>query len=144
MSQIIQSFEQHYMLGIDSMDETHKEFVEMVNLLSTLKGKAFAQQFIALFKHTNAHFSAENELMEKHKFPAIREHIDEHQRILGDLNKLEKKVRSGSTMMAKAYVNEQLPSWFDLHAKTMDSALAAHLKGQDIFKAEHPSVHLHL
>jgi hemerythrin len=48
--------------------------------------------------------------------------------VLGELNRFAQKVTTGSILMGRAYVVEQLPSWFDLHAKTMDSALAAHLK----------------
>jgi len=34
--------------------------------------------------------------------------------------------------MGRAYVTQQLPGWFDLHAVTMDSALAAHLKSMKV------------
>jgi hypothetical protein len=37
-------------------------------------------------------------------------------------------VERGRTTLARAYLCEQIPAWFALHAVTMDSALAAHLK----------------
>jgi hemerythrin len=65
-------------------------------------------------------------------FPAISEHASDHQRVLGELARFEKRVVAGSTAMARAYIREQLPHWFDLHIKTMDSALAAHLKNSQL------------
>ena len=58
--------------------------------------------------------------------------MDEHLRVLGDLNRLQKKVNEGNIVMAKAFVTQQLTAWFDLHAKTMDSALAAHIKATEV------------
>lgn len=132
MAALIEAFEQRYLLGIASMDDTHREFVELVNRLGVAAKAEFIQCFDELFIHTQAHFEQENRLMQASGFPAIREHTDEHQRILGELNRFSHKVASGSIMMGKAYVTQQLPQWFDLHAKTMDSALASHLKTKDI------------
>ena len=128
MTALIEAFEQRYLLGISTMDDTHREFVDLVNRLGVATKAEFIQLFAELFTHTQTHFEQENRLMEVSGFPAIREHTDEHQRILGELNRFSEKVSTGSIMMGKAYVTQQLPQWFDLHAKTMDSALAAHLK----------------
>jgi hemerythrin-like metal-binding protein len=132
MSALIEAFEQRYLLGIADMDETHREFVDLVNRLGVAPKAEFMRLFEELFSHTQAHFENENRLMEASGFPAMREHSDEHQRILGELNRFSQKVATGSIMMGKAYVTQQLPQWFDLHAKTMDSALAAHLKSEKV------------
>jgi hemerythrin len=131
MNQLINPDDPHYMLGVDSMDETHVEFIELVNALGNAKEKAgFITLFSKLVKHTEAHFGSESELMEKTDFPAIREHNDEHQRLLGELHRFALKVNLGSIIVARAYVQERLPDWFKLHAASMDSALAAHIKSQ--------------
>jgi hypothetical protein len=39
------------------------------------------------------------------------------------------KLAKGSTALPRAYVREQLPHWFSLHASTMDSALVAQING---------------
>jgi hemerythrin-like metal-binding protein len=132
MATLIEAFEERYLLGISSMDDTHREFVDLVNRLGMAPKAEFIQLFGELFTHTQSHFEQENRLMRESGFPAIREHTDEHQRILGELNRFSQKVATGSIMMGKAYVTQQLPQWFDLHAKTMDSALAAHLKSKEI------------
>lgn len=118
-----------YVLGVDSMDDTHQEFIELVNQLGAAGDKAtFVSLFAELVEHTKAHFAAENKLMAETGFPAILEHEADHLRVLGQLHRFAQKVAAGSTMMGRAYVKEQLPDWFNLHAATMDSALAAHIK----------------
>lgn len=116
-----------YKLGVSRMDETHQEFIDLVNKLGIASKAEFSLLFEQLLEHTEKHFADENQLMQTTGFPAIREHIGEHQRILGDLHRIGRQVINGSTLLARAYVKEHLPSWFDLHARTMDSALAAHV-----------------
>ncbi|MES9909064.1 MAG: hemerythrin domain-containing protein [Candidatus Thiodiazotropha sp.] len=132
MPDLIVPTDPRYQLGVASMDETHQEFIELVNK----SAKADKEQFILIFEqlveHTKAHFSAENRLMEETGFHAILEHKNEHLRVLGELNRIGQKVAAGSILMGRAYVKEQLPGWFDLHAITMDSALAAHIRSSRV------------
>ncbi len=111
------------------MDQTHAEFIQLVNRLGQASKADFPDLFHQLVQHTEAHFAAENELMACSGFPALREHQDEHLRVLGDLHRFANRLNQGSDLFARAYINEQAPQWFDLHARTMDSALAAHLNG---------------
>ena len=117
-------------LGLAEMDETHREFAELVNTLAEAKGKAFEGLFNQLCDHTQQHFQNEKELMLQSPFPAFAEHEAEHQRILGELAQYRRRVNKGAIPFARAYVTERLPEWFHLHLATMDSALAFHLKGQ--------------
>jgi hemerythrin-like metal-binding protein len=129
---LIEAFEQRYVLGNPGMDQTHREFVDLVNLLESADRAAFVDGYAHLLAHTEAHFEAERTLMQKTGFPAQREHTDEHQRVVGELRRIGRKVASGSLTLARAYVREQLPAWFDLHAVTMDSALAAHIRQSSV------------
>ncbi len=128
MGTLIDGFEQRYLLGMEEMDENHRTFTMLVNRL----GRAGKEEFMALFSelliHTKEHFSQEDQWMEASGFPAIREHRDEHLRILGELDRFAQRVATGSVFMGRSYVTQQLPQWFDLHFRTMDSALAFHLK----------------
>ncbi|MEW8525780.1 MAG: hemerythrin family protein [Candidatus Thiodiazotropha endolucinida] len=128
MTLLIDPGNPRYYLEIDSMDKTHLEFIELVNKLGSADRETFSTLFEQLVDHTNAHFKAEKELMQESGFPAISEHMGEHERILGDLNRMQSRVTQGNSLLPRAYVKDHLPGWFDLHAQTMDSALAAHLK----------------
>ncbi len=120
-------WQQKYLMNNESMDQTHKEFIELVEQLNSAKGEAFIALFHSLKAHTKAHFDMEQQWMEGSKFTSIAEHKDDHQRILGELNQMEKRLRPATLPLVKAWASERLPQWFDLHVATMDSALAAHL-----------------
>jgi hemerythrin-like metal-binding protein len=110
------------------MDATHAEFAALLNRLGeTPDAAAFMAGFAALVAHTERHFAAEDLLMVESRFPALGEHRSEHLRVLGQLRQIDERVQRGRLQMGREYIRE-LPAWFDLHAATMDSALAAHLK----------------
>lgn len=122
-------------LGVAEMDRTHDEFLSLVAGLQLASKNQFVALFSALVDHTKRHFEDELKLMENTKFPAIKEHREEHVRVLSDLKKMNESIAKGSTLFAKAYVSQQLPSWFNLHLSTMDAALAKHVK--EVEKEEH-------
>ncbi len=125
---LIAEVDRHYRLGVEDMDQVHREFADLVNALEQADKPAFAAGFGRLLAHTEAHFAAEEARMAASAFPATAEHRADHQRVLGDLHRFARQVARGRTAMARAYLREQIPAWFSLHAATMDSALAAHLK----------------
>lgn len=117
-----------HLLGVEEMDGTHKEFVDLVNRLGDMaEPDEFKLWFAELVAHTGAHFANEDRLMVESGFPALSEHRSEHNRILGQMTQINERVQRGIIVMGREYIKD-LPQWFDLHAATMDSALAAHLK----------------
>lgn len=125
---LLENFEQDYVLGVAEMDATHREFVALLNQLESAPKEAFIPLFAQLLAHTEAHFAAEEQWMRDCGFAAIREHCGEHQRVLGELRRFNQRAAAGNITLGRAYVREQLPGWFALHAQTMDSALAACIK----------------
>jgi hemerythrin-like metal-binding protein len=115
-------------LGIDEMDQTHREFTALVNLLGEANDAEFVALFGKLLDHSRQHFSNEGRLMRISRFPALGEHEGEHHRVYADLVQMNRAVQRGRLMLARAYVRTGLTEWFALHLATMDSALAAHLK----------------
>lgn len=127
---IIEWRDAQFILGVDEMDDTHREFVDMVNSLEKASNADFIQNFDALIEHTRAHFENEDRLMAEYGFPAIAEHRGEHDRVLGEMTRFNRVLHKGLVSFARSYVDESLKQWFPLHAATMDSALAAHLKSR--------------
>ncbi len=115
-------------LGHEVIDHDHAEFVALVRTLQDCPDAEFATGFAALVQHVQAHFGRENALMETSGFPAIREHQGEHHRVIGELLQFKSRVDRGLIEFGRAYVRESAPPWFNLHLRTMDSALVAHLK----------------
>lgn len=115
-------------LGREDMDETHREMVDLINLVAEADKATFAQKFAQLVEHTHQHFAHEAELMAKSGDPALKEHDHQHAKLLGELAGLQRRVERGQITFARAFVAERLPEWLQLHATSMDSMLAAHLK----------------
>ncbi len=128
MNKLLNPDDSRYQLGVSQMDATHLEFIDLVNQLDIIDKSGFKPLFAQLLEHTEQHFESEKQLMQQTHFPASQEHQGEHLRILGDLQRMTRTLQNGSLLMARAYVREMLPGWFNLHAITMDSALAAHIK----------------
>ena len=130
MTQLIDPKDPRYQIGVPSMVETHDEFIALVNRLGEARDEEFGDLFNQLLEHTEEHFNSENKLMETYRFPPIHIHMEEHQRVLGELRQLGEEVASGATTIAAARseVAEQVPTWFNQHITTMDGALASHIK----------------
>lgn len=122
------NYEDHLQLGEPGMDHMHCEFIALHARLLSASGKELADGFAELVTHTQKHFASEEALMKATGFPATAEHVADHQRVLGELDRFSQRIAKGSTMMAKAWLKEQLPDWFETHVRSMDSALAAHIK----------------
>lgn len=114
-------------VGHPAIDGDHQAFVELLNQLDVASSADFSSLFRALFEHTEQHFERENQLMQKHGFPAEPEHRGEHQRVLGEFKQFQSRVDKGMLAFGRSFVKERLPQWFQLHVMTMDSALAAHI-----------------
>lgn len=134
MKAVIDSQVPEYELGVKDMDSVHMEFIDIVNKLANADKATFKILFAELLSHTETHFLQENNLMQLSDFPALDEHVAEHNRVLRDLRHFNERVQAGSSMLAKAWILDQVPDWFHLHALTMDTALAEHLKKSDFKK----------
>ncbi|CAG0988906.1 Bacteriohemerythrin [Rhodocyclaceae bacterium] len=120
--------EERHALGAPEMDATHREFATLAKELALAGKEDFPLLFEALVDHTRSHFENESRLMRACRFPAIAEHEGEHQRVLGELARLQRGIDEGRVAFARTYVREGLPDWFANHLATMDAALAACLK----------------
>jgi hemerythrin len=112
-----------YLLGYAEMDETHKEFVELVNTLVTVKDEELVQALTAFSVHAEAHFAQENEWMEKNDFPPRDCHIDEHNKVLASVHEVKQLLAQGDTEIVRDLA-KALMDWFPGHADYLDSALA--------------------
>lgn len=117
-----------FVLGHESMDGTHKEFVDLINRVDDIGDADFSSYFDELLEHTRRHFESELELMKSSRFLSLREHEDDHNRILAEMMQMQRFANRGMIKIPRAYIREKLPDWFGVHAASMDIALALHLK----------------
>lgn len=117
----------HYVLGIDPMDATHREFVDLVAAMSQVGDDAAIPLLERFIAHSEAHFEQEARWMEASGFPPIHCHVDEHQRVIAALHDVLNTARRGDPGLTRVIARE-MAAWFENHAATMDTALALHLK----------------
>jgi len=115
-----------FLLGHAEMDETHKEFVELVNALLTVRDADLAPALAAFAAHAEAHFGQENEWMEKNEFPPRDCHIDEHNKVLASVYEVQQQLVDGDVAVVRQLA-QALMDWFPAHADYLDSALATWL-----------------
>jgi hemerythrin-like metal-binding protein len=125
---VILAWQGAFTLGNDAMDATHREFVALLNVMESVPKGELAPYFDRLLTHTQTHFETENETMRTSGFLSLREHEDDHNRILAEMMQMQRFAAKGMEKLVRAYVREKLPDWFATHAATMDTALALHLK----------------
>jgi len=120
--------DEKHLLNFVQMDTLHKEFLDIYNSVDTNSGESILAKSKELLEHSRKHFFEEETLMEKYNYPTIREHKDEHYKVLAEMEYFIKNAHSlfGKKML-KAYYVEKLPEWFDLHLTSMDSDLVYHL-----------------
>jgi hemerythrin len=114
-------------LDQDVMDDTHREFVELLNRLADApedRMLAVLDEFIA---HTEAHFGQEQRWMEQLAFTATECHVNDHQGVMQVALEVRKRAAAGETrfgpVLAKA-----VAEWFATHASSMDHVLALYMK----------------
>ncbi len=117
-------------LGDARIDDTHREFVEMVNAVGDAADETMLATIDALIAHTEEHFGQEQRWMAATEFPPTHCHLDEHAGVLEAMRETRIYVADGKYNVGRVLANE-LAAWFKSHAATMDSMLAQWLKAQN-------------
>ena len=121
--------EEKHLLNNPEMDELHKEFLDIYNSANLDSMKSIKEKLTLLMLHSKKHFSYEESLMDEYGYPTHKEHKEEHNKVLAEVQYfLNLSQSSFGQKMMKAYYTEKIPSWFDLHLISMDSDLAYFLK----------------
>ena len=115
-------------LGLPVMDETHKEFVELLARAEAADDASLPAVWEELVAHTADHFRREDQWMLATGFAAGNCHSSHHKVVLQVLRDGLAKAASGDLAPARQMTRE-LAGWFPQHAQSMDAALALHLRG---------------
>ena len=112
-----------YLLGYRPIDDTHREFVEIVDSMLSARDIELGDAIAAFERHAEAHFGQEAAWMEETGFPAMQCHVDEHDAVMKSVRRVRERVAAGDIAIGRRLAME-LVSWFPAHADYMDSALA--------------------
>lgn len=109
------------------MDETHREFVDLLNSVAAASEEELLASLDRFITHTEAHFGEEERWMREIAFPPLHCHQGEHANVLEVIREVRKRVADGQVQLGKT-LSEALAEWFPQHASTMDAMLAEFMK----------------
>ena len=115
------------LLELDFMDDTHREFVDLLAAVETAEDEDLVERFRALVDHTDEHFGGEDRWMAATQFAASNCHTMQHNVVMQVLREALKRGQDGDLVLLRDLARE-LGIWFPQHAQTMDAALALHLR----------------
>jgi hemerythrin-like metal-binding protein len=113
--------------GDSRMDDTHEEFVTMLNQLLATPQDQQLPLYKAFLSHTVEHFAQEDRWMLATGFSADNCHAGQHTTILETMHAVEVHYEGGDSEIITRLA-EALTEWFPGHANSMDAGLAQHLK----------------
>jgi hemerythrin len=111
------------LLGYAPMDDTHREFTEVVSALQRADEAAQPAALARVIEHLRSHFAEEDALMRETQFPPRDCHIDEHAAVIRSADEVAALVAAGDCRAVQGFA-QALADWFPGHAVHLDSALA--------------------
>jgi len=117
------AWDDRYLVGHVAIDAEHREFAQVMNRLLGAADDELGAALDAFAAHAEAHFLAEERLMNEHQFPASECHADEHARVMASVHEVRQLVAMGDTAVGRELA-QALTDWFPAHSDQLDSAVA--------------------
>src|SRR5574338_95029 len=123
-------------VGVPSMDEEHLRQLRLLNDLKTAVRAEADDSLIYSLLHelvetTDLHFISEQLAMKLHAYEACEAHLQEHQRLMHEVQNLKQNLATG-TAADKANFIESLRTWLVVHIQPADKALGEYLNERGI------------
>ena len=133
-SQTLVTWSENYSVGIEHIDNQHKELVSLTNELYRAC-LAKNDTFEAVFKETMSrmveyvryHFKAEMELLEKSNFPDLQNHKMQHDQLIFDILEAVREYNEGKKFVPNNFVRT-LKDWIFSHIAFYDQAYAPYVR----------------
>ena len=99
------TWSQRYSIGIDEIDGHHRHLIYLLNktydvFVNKTPGWDLAEVFAALTDYTQYHFSAEEELMRKCRFPDLTAHEKRHDQFVKRLTSMQESFNCGKRQLS--------------------------------------------
>lgn len=130
-SPVVIGWSEALVTGDVAFDDTHREFVELIEALDRADESEMAAAVDAAITHTQAHFRRETTLMQMHDFPPIHCHDTEHAQVLEVMLAVRDKVANGEHAYGRVLASA-LMEWLHVHVPTMDTVLALWLRERGV------------
>lgn len=122
-----------YSVGVDEIDDQHRNLVEMVNqLYDHLNEDSSMRLYIEVFlerlvSYVDYHFACEERAMQESHFPDYDGHLKIHNALRAQVMEFKQKFVNNEADVSESLM-EFLKDWLLNHIGGMDQKLGAHLK----------------
>ena len=123
----VMEWSESLVLGQGLMDETHREFIELLNRVAAAPDQEMLAVLDEFIRHTEAHFAQEQLWMEQMTYPPLTCHVREHDGVLETAREVRRRVAAGETRFGQVLARA-VAEWFSDHAASMDNVLAMYMK----------------
>jgi hemerythrin len=120
-------------VGHAEIDRQHQQLIDKFNqYLQACHVSKGREQLIEFFRFLDRyvvfHFREEEQLMDRHQYPALASHRDEHQEFTHRLTILRTELDKPDTLISVLiHTNKTLIHWLTTHIKQVDGALGRFL-----------------
>ena len=120
--------------GNVQIDTEHKELIKAINDLleacSKGKGRAELEKTVKfLSSYTKTHFSHEEVLQRKYRYPDHENHKKYHKHFVDAVESIQKKLLAdGPSIVLVGEINSKVVNWLSSHIKREDTKVAAHIR----------------
>lgn len=118
-------------IGVEEIDEDHRKLIEIFNTLNHAVAAQEARDYLAalleeLINCTVWHFSHEERLMLKYRYPEMGLHQEEHRELIAAAKALQQEILMAPTPFSEAHL-QSLERWLTEHILTADNRLGNYL-----------------
>ncbi len=114
-------------LGLPQVDAGHQALLKQLRCLEQSPDGLFGAAFLALVEHLEADFREEEAIMEEMAYVGLREHREQHARVLAAMRQTAGRVLRGELASGREAA-ELLGEWFVGHLATHDTLFALTLE----------------
>ena len=116
-----------YRIGDAAIDEQHEEiFLRAADVIAASTRDGQAMCAMRLYQYAVTHFSHEEELMFRLRYPEIEDHLRQHEQLLTRLREIMRTI--AKDCMVKADLESFISRWLLDHIAHVDARLAAYVK----------------
>ncbi|MFX0053558.1 MAG: bacteriohemerythrin [Candidatus Hermodarchaeota archaeon] len=136
------SWDDSLSVGVELIDEQHKMLIERINNLSIAVAKYMGhtkiiETLLFMTEYTDFHFSTEERYMKELDYPAMENHIKQHEEFKSMLNTLEDDFKEdGATKVVSKSINTFLGNWLFNHIKVVDVNFGKFLREKGVVMTE--------
>jgi hemerythrin len=121
-------------VGDTEIDTQHEELFRLVNLLLEMTDTiCLTKCVLSLFRHTREHFSHEEDVMRRIRYPEILPHLMAHNQLLTQLNTLTKCIANET--FVKNDWQAFFQAWLINHIENSDRKLLHYIKAHAVTEA---------